>query len=78
MGLTNHTGPISHHIILLVINGLGGRHTNTDTHTHTYRHANKNDVEKLGACGQRHAPGLKRWPSNKPNRNCENSLYTGV
>ena len=35
--LTNHTRSISHHIMPLVINGLGGghtdRHTQTDTHT---------------------------------------------
>ena len=32
-GLTNHTRPISHHIMQLVINTLKGGHT--DTHTHT-------------------------------------------
>ena len=32
--LTNHTWPISHHITPLVINGLGGGHTDTDTRTH--------------------------------------------
>ena len=34
MGLTNHTQPIiSHHITPLVINDLGGGHTNTHTNT---------------------------------------------
>ena len=32
--LTNHTWPISHHITPLVINALGGRHTDTYTQTH--------------------------------------------
>ena len=34
MGLTNHTRPISHHITPLVINGLGGGHTDTHILTH--------------------------------------------
>ena len=29
MGLNNHTRPISHHIMPLVINTLGGRYTDT-------------------------------------------------
>ena len=29
---------ISHHIIPLVINSLGGRHTNKYTHTQTHTH----------------------------------------
>ena len=32
-GLTNHTRPISHLIMPLVINVLWGRHTDTQTHT---------------------------------------------
>ena len=31
--LTNHTHPISHHIMPLVINALVGRHTHTHVHT---------------------------------------------
>ena len=38
MGLTNHTWPISHHIVPLVINDLGGRHTDRHAHTHTHTH----------------------------------------
>ena len=56
--LTNHTQSISHHITPLVINGLGGGHT--DTHTHAYRHADQNNFKKPGTRGQRpHTPGLK-------------------
>ena len=33
--LTNYTVSISHHITLLVINALGGEHTDRQTHTHT-------------------------------------------
>ena len=56
--LTNRTWPISHHITPLVINGLGGGHT--DTCTHTYQHANQNNFKKPGARGRRaRAPGLK-------------------
>ena len=44
MGLTNHTWPISHHIMSLVINA-----SEADTQTHTYQRANKNDFEKQGA-----------------------------
>ena len=29
MGLTNHTGPKSHYVMPLVINGLGDKHTDT-------------------------------------------------
>ena len=32
-GLTNHTWPISYHIMLLLINVLEGRHTDACTHT---------------------------------------------
>ena len=49
MSLTNHTEFISHHIMSLVINGLGDGHTDTDadiqthrhtdTHTHTHTHS---------------------------------------
>ena len=35
MGLTNHTQPISHHIMPLVINVLRGRHTHTHTDAQT-------------------------------------------
>ena len=34
--LTNCTRPISHHITPLVINGLGGGHTDTDTQKGSY------------------------------------------
>ena len=40
--LTNHTGPISHHITPLVINVLIG------ADAHTYQHVNKNDFKKPG------------------------------
>ena len=43
MGLTNHTRPISHHITPLVINTLGGRHTDRNTDTETDTH---NDFKK--------------------------------
>ena len=33
MGLTNHTQPISHHIMLLVIDGIRGGHTHTAART---------------------------------------------
>ena len=33
--LTNHMGSISHHIMPLVINSLGGGQTHTRKHTHT-------------------------------------------
>ena len=46
---------ISHHIMPLVINTLGGGHTNT--HTHTYRHPHRNNLKKP-AMRQPHAPGL--------------------
>ena len=36
--LTNRTQPISHHITPLVINALGGGHTDTRAHTHTDTH----------------------------------------
>ena len=36
--LTNHMGSISHHIMPLVINSLGGGHTHMQTHTHTQTH----------------------------------------
>jgi len=32
--LTNHKGSISHHIMPLVFNSLGGGHTHTHTHIH--------------------------------------------
>ena len=36
--LTNRMGSISHHITPLVIDSLGGGHTNTHANTHAYRH----------------------------------------
>ena len=36
--LTNLMGSISHHIMPLVINSLGGGHTHVNTHTYAYRH----------------------------------------
>ena len=51
MGLTNRTQPIAHHIMPLVINGLGvDTQTDAHIHTHAYRHANKNNFKKLGVC----------------------------
>jgi len=53
--LTNHKSPISHHIMPLVINNLGGGHT------HTYRHCRQKQFQETSrapAKGQ-HAPGLK-------------------
>ena len=35
-GLTDHIQHISHHIMLLVINGFGCGHTDTQTHTHRH------------------------------------------
>ena len=48
--LTNHTWPISHPIMPLVINALGGGHTDTDTHIHghTYQCANESNFKKPG------------------------------
>ena len=48
MGSTNHTRPISYHIMPLVINAFGGRHTDTHIHKHTYQCTNKNDFKKPG------------------------------
>ena len=45
--------PISHHIMPMVINALGGGHT------HTNRHANQSNFKKPGTCGQKRLPGLK-------------------
>ena len=44
MGLTNHTQPVSHHIMPLVINALEGGHTDTQT----YQRANKDNFKKSG------------------------------
>ena len=56
----SHTVYITH-ITPLVINGLGGGHTDRQTHTHAYRHADQNNFKKPGARGLRpRAPGLKR------------------
>ena len=38
--MTNHMGSISHHIMALVINSLGGGHTHTNTHTDIRRQNN--------------------------------------
>ena len=57
--LTNHKGSISHHIMPLVINNLGGRHT----HTHAYRHRGQKQFQEIShalAFGWR-APGLKTF-----------------
>ena len=62
--LTNRMGSISHHIMPLVINSLGGGHTHTQTHTracackHTCTHTfvDRSNSKKLGKAG---APGLK-------------------
>ena len=55
--LTNRTRSILHHIMPLVINGLGGGHTDT----HAYRHADQNNFKKPGMRGLPPcAPGLKR------------------
>ena len=35
IGLTSHIGPISHHITALVINAVGGEHTQAHTDTQT-------------------------------------------
>jgi len=56
--LTNHKGSISHHITLLVINSLGGGHTNTQIHTHTHI-TDKSNFKKPSACFDRCMPGLK-------------------
>jgi len=48
--LTNHKGSISHHIMPLVINSLGGGHT----HTHAYRHRRQKQFQETSR-----TPGLK-------------------
>ena len=48
--LTNHNGYISHHIMPLVINSLGGRHTHATTHVYRHPHRKffkKPDVHRL-------------------------------
>ena len=50
-------GSISCHITQLVINSLGGGHT--QTHMHTDVHG-QSSSKKLGAC-QLHVPGLKTY-----------------
>ena len=61
MSLTNHTWHISHHIMSMVINGIGvDTQTQTHAHTHIYRCVNKNNFKKPGARGRRlRVPGLK-------------------
>ena len=59
--LTNHVESISRHIMLLVINSLGGGHTHTHAHKHTCIHLRiESNSKKPGtrrlAAG---APGLK-------------------
>jgi len=55
--LTNHKGSTSHHIMPLVINSLGGRHTCT----HAYRHRGQKQFQETShvPAKSRHAPGLK-------------------
>ena len=54
--LTKRTQPISHYITSLVINALGGGHSDT----HTYQHMNQSNFKKTGACGLwLCSPGLK-------------------
>ena len=52
MGLTNHTRPISYHIMPLVINALGAD-TERQTDRHTHEFTNKNDFKKPGVYGLR-------------------------
>ena len=52
--LTNHKGSISHHITLLVINSLGGGHTDTYTDTQAYqlrgqKATSRNQARQAGA-----------------------------
>ena len=49
-GLTNHTWPLSHPIMPLVINAFGAD-TQTHIQRHTYRHTNQNNFKKPGICG---------------------------
>ena len=52
----SHTVYITPYIMSLVINGLGGEHTDT----HAYRHTDQGNFKKPGVRGRRpHAPGLK-------------------
>ena len=46
--LTNYTRSISHHIMLLFINALGGRNTDTQTHTraHTYTYTQTKAISR--------------------------------
>jgi len=57
--LTNHKGSISHHIMPLVINSLGGGHTHTHTQARSH-HGQKQfqETSRVPAKGQ-HMPGLK-------------------
>ena len=51
------------YITSLVINALGGGHTDTHTHTHTHTHTNAQtkSISKNQACAaEGRAPGLKR------------------
>jgi len=60
--LTNHSGSISHHIMPLVINNLGGGHT----HTHT------DIVEKVISRNQLHASlrPARNWFDKFFSKNC--------
>ena len=55
-------GSITHHIMPLVNNSLGGG--DTHTHKYTYRCPHRNNFKKPDMRGWR-MPGLKRWPSDK-------------
>jgi len=59
--LTNHKGSISHHIMPLVINSLGGGHIHT--HTQAYSHCGQKQLQETShapAEGWR-MPGLTSW-----------------
>ena len=63
--LTNHTESKSRYITPLVINSLGGGHTDTQTHTHTHTYQRRGqkqfqETRHVPACGRR-APGLKTF-----------------
>ena len=55
--LTNHTCFRSHHITSLVINGLGGGHT--DRHIHTHTNTGTKAISRNQTCCSKHTPGLK-------------------
>ena len=47
---TNHMGSISHHITPLVINSLGGGHTNTHTQIRTHTDVRTETILRNQAC----------------------------